>query len=210
MNMKRKVIKQGPSSFMVCLPKDWVRQKEVKKGQELNVEIIGETIQISIEEFDSNKDVLELKFDEMDLEQIYNVYSEGFPGINIQFESEREFKKIKKIVDSLIGGDFLLRFIFYRKRMGIDFVDYKISLEHLKNIQKGIISFYERADINPFKAQDYNSLESLEDLFVNLTELFSKERGFSNNLDSIFRELVSLKSSIESAKLDKYLFALFD
>ena len=133
MNMKRKVIKQGPSSFMVCLPKDWVRQKEVKKGQELNVEIIGETIQISIEEFDSNKDVLELKFDEMDLEQIYNVYSEGFPGINIQFESEREFKKIKKIVDSLIGADILE---IERNKANILFSDLKTNLEINKQIVK--------------------------------------------------------------------------
>ena len=94
--------------------------------------------------------------------------------------------------------------------MGIDFVDYKMTLEHLKTIQRRIISFYERADVSSLKAQDSNSLESLEDLFVNLTELFSKERDFSNNLNSIFREIVSLKNVIGSAKLDKYLFVLFD
>ena len=275
--MKRRVIKQGPSSFMICLPKDWVRQKEVKKGQELNVEIVGETILISIESSDTNKEIPELKFGELDLEQMYTFYSEGFPGINIQFKSEKEFKKIKKIVDGLIGADileiernkvnilfsdvkinleinkqiikiislikwqiqslreelkekklrpkeeileiyleilskinFLLRSIFYRKRMGIDFVNYKISLEHLKNIQKGIISFYEKADIKSLNIQNYDSLESFEDVFVHLIELFSKEKDFNNNLNNLFIEITELKNSIVSVKLDKYLFALFD
>jgi len=275
--MKRKIIKQGPSSFMITLPKDWIRQKEIMKGQELNVEIAGETVIISIEGGDTDKGILDLEFNELDLEQIHTLYSQGFSGVNIQFKSEKEFKKIKKIIDTLTGADilergknkvnilfydlkinleknklmvkilslikwqiqslreelkenklrskeeifeiyleilskisFLLRFIFYRKRISIDFINYKISSEHLKNIQKGILSFYEKSAGKSSKIKNYDILKSFENCLIKLIELFSKEKDFDKNLNNILIEIIGFKNFPELANLDKNLFALSD
>ena len=36
--MQRKVIQQGPSTLMVSLPSKWVKENNIKKGEELTVD----------------------------------------------------------------------------------------------------------------------------------------------------------------------------
>lgn len=48
--MKRKVIKQGPSTLMVSLPSKWVKNKNIKRGDEINLFEQGEDIVISLKE----------------------------------------------------------------------------------------------------------------------------------------------------------------
>ena len=45
--MKRKVVQQGPATLMISLPKDWVDENSVKKGQEMNIEPDGKRLIIS-------------------------------------------------------------------------------------------------------------------------------------------------------------------
>ena len=47
--MRRKVIKQGPSTLMVSLPSKWVKNKNIKRGDEINLFEQGEDIIISLE-----------------------------------------------------------------------------------------------------------------------------------------------------------------
>lgn len=262
--MRRKVIKQGPSSFMISLPKSWVRQKEITKGQELNVEVKGESILISIESTNSNSNVKEFILNEFNIENICRYYSEGFSGMNINFKSEKEFKKIKQIIDGLVGADILdrekykvniifsdlkinldenkllvkiifllkwqvqsllqelkikkmrnseeifeiylemlskinllLRFIYCKKRIGSDFVNYKTSLECLKNIQKAFIFFYENPNLKSIKTPTLKLLESTEIHLTHLIDIFSNKNS-KKNLSDVINEIINLKKFIKS------------
>ncbi len=260
--MKRKVIKQGPSSFMISLPKSWVRQKEINKGQELEVEVMGDNILVSIESSNSNSNIKDFILNEFNIEDIFRYYSEGFSGMNISFKSEKDFEEIKKIIDSLIGADILdrekyvvnilfsdlklnidekkliiknlsilkwqvqsllqelktkkmrnyeeifeinldllskinllLRSIYCKKRIGSDFVNYKASLDCLKNIQKSFIFFYKNLSNNPINTSDSKLLESIEICFNHLINMFSNKNP-KINLSKVINEIANLKKSI--------------
>ena len=42
--MKRKVVQHGPSSLIVSLPNEWIKKNKIKKGDNLDVNIIGKSI----------------------------------------------------------------------------------------------------------------------------------------------------------------------
>ena len=264
--MKRKVIKQGPSSFMINLPKNWVRQKEISKGQELEVDIKGETILVSIGPTTPNDNIKEFVLNKFNLENIFRYYSEGVSGVNIHFKSEEEFKKIKQIVGNLIGADILdrdrssakilfsdfminldkekllfkilsllkwqiqslsqelkkkkmrnpeeireiqiemlskinllLRSIYCKKRISLEFVNYQISLEHLKNIQKAFVDFYDNFNLK--NVVDYKLLESLEEILNKMIYFFSNNNS-KNNILEVIEEIVDLKKFLLNIKYD--------
>ena len=47
--MRRKIVKHGPSSFIVSLPLKWIRKHNLSKGDEVDVEEMEENVVISTE-----------------------------------------------------------------------------------------------------------------------------------------------------------------
>ncbi len=89
--MKRKVVQQGPSTLMVSLPVSWVRQKGIKKGDE--IEMIDDRGGLVICSAKIVKEKKEITIELPDMEArsilfiIRNVYINGYDTLNLHFKS---------------------------------------------------------------------------------------------------------------------------
>jgi len=96
--IKRKIVKHGPSSFIVSLPLKWVKRHNLSKGDEVDVQEVEEDVVISTtykEKFEraeinlkDNKEILE--------EHISALYKRGIDEIKIFYTHPEDFKLITK------------------------------------------------------------------------------------------------------------------
>lgn len=129
--MKRKVVKQGPATFMISLPSKWVKKYGVQKGDEVEVEEKGSAINISLGKGH------ELGRAEVNIVPgtsgfiksiISNAYKKGYDEVKINFQDANSISKINEAIDSLLGFEIIE-----------EGSDYCIA----KNVAKGIDSQYD-------------------------------------------------------------------
>lgn len=105
--MIRKVNKIGPATLMVSLPAKWAKEFNVKQGDELNLNLEGNSLIISPEK--NNKIITKTeidckKYNERSLINIlFQAYRKGFDEIKLKYNSEVQLKDIKKTVKKLLG-----------------------------------------------------------------------------------------------------------
>lgn len=86
--MKRKTIQIAGTTQVISLPKEWTNQYNVKKGDELEVEIKGNRLEVSTEK---NTPLKEISLDVSELDRtstmlyIRSAYRKGFDNINVNF-----------------------------------------------------------------------------------------------------------------------------
>ena len=104
--MKRKLIKQGKGGFTVTLPISWVRENNLKGGEELEVQEKEEGINISSEKQQNEKEVT-LSVSESNHSRIRTMlssaYRRGYTTVILISKTKLSFTVINKIVDSLLG-----------------------------------------------------------------------------------------------------------
>lgn len=120
--MKRKVVKQGPATFMISLPSKWVKKYSVQKGDEVEVEEKGPSLIISKEKAAKKikKATIDIEgFNRMLVNRYLNeFYRMGVEEIVINFKSstmndpkygkEIEVEKhIRKLLDRYIGMEII-------------------------------------------------------------------------------------------------------
>lgn len=112
----RKLQLIGGSSFMVSLPKDWVKENKLKQGDEIVLEIENKVITLYPKGFKENirvskAEISELKrYDEKFLRRfIYALYIQGVDEITITDKNlnPRLISKISEVVKSLIGMEII-------------------------------------------------------------------------------------------------------
>jgi phosphate uptake regulator len=108
--VKRKIVKHGPSSYIVSLPLNWVKKHNLNKGDEINVDEVDNNVLIStsykekFEKVDFNiKDIKDITT------QIINaMYKRGIDEIRIHYDKQDEFKLIMKAVsDQSVGFEIV-------------------------------------------------------------------------------------------------------
>ena len=110
--MKRKVVKQGISTFMVSLPKKWVDKNKIKKGEEVVVEEKGDSLHISKENQKHLKKETSLNLTSITESSIrtaiVNTYRSGYNLIHIKFKTKEQYKIITETLRNyLIGFDVI-------------------------------------------------------------------------------------------------------
>ncbi len=104
--MKRKVIKHGPSTYIVSLPSKWVKEYGIRKGDELEVEESGNEITIN------TKTGKELRPVSIDVKGYGNIaqrllaalYKIGYDSIQVQLSSTEERLVVSDTVNDLFIG----------------------------------------------------------------------------------------------------------
>ncbi|MBI2101337.1 phosphate uptake regulator PhoU [Candidatus Woesearchaeota archaeon] len=101
--IKRKVVQHGPSTLIISLPSKWVRQHNVRKGDELDVEDTGNNIVISPQKRESlEKVTLDISaFGNMIPRTIYSMYRRGVDELIISFKNQDSFS----LVQSSLGKE---------------------------------------------------------------------------------------------------------
>ncbi|MCD4666655.1 hypothetical protein K8R47_02490 [archaeon] len=109
--MKRKLVQQGTSTLMTSLPSKWIKYNNLKKGDEISLEIKDNSLAI-------NSDIKQIKKEttininssiESSIRTIItNYYRFGYDKLKINFNSENQFKIIKNTVkNNLIGFEII-------------------------------------------------------------------------------------------------------
>ncbi len=104
--MRRKVVKHGTATLTVSLPSKWVKQYNVKAGEELEVVPTGKDLRISIQKEPVLKKT-ELTLSREDARTIdkilKNFYRAGYNEIKINFQRNESLMKVKQVLGVLIG-----------------------------------------------------------------------------------------------------------
>ncbi len=105
--MKRSLVKQGTSTLMVSLPSRWVKQFNLDKGDEVEVEEFQHRLIIS---GDKQKIRRETEIDIINNTEtairalLINAYRTGYDLITVNFNSQDQLEIIKKIISGYTPG----------------------------------------------------------------------------------------------------------
>ena len=109
--MRRKVVKQGPATFMVSLPAKWVRENHVQRGQELEVRTDGPAIHIFPGELEPEKKRQEFSFEAKQEKYIYAVlrkaYRLGCDEVVVRFSTDKAINFLERATARLVGADII-------------------------------------------------------------------------------------------------------
>lgn len=107
--MKRKVVKQGPSTLMISLPVAWTKKNKIHKGDELNILEQGSKVIISTEKVtEKNIKTISLELHQVNEKMVNRViaacYKAGYNEIIIEYESHKDLDIIQKTVERTYMG----------------------------------------------------------------------------------------------------------
>ncbi|MBD3253192.1 hypothetical protein GF386_05645 [Candidatus Pacearchaeota archaeon] len=109
--MERKLIKQGGGGYTVYLPKKWITENNLDKGDELNINISGKDLILSSKPSEKKSET-EIKLTNL-IESsirtlITNTYRTGFDRIRVFFNNDKQFKILQEIIKKrLIGFEII-------------------------------------------------------------------------------------------------------
>ena len=86
--MKRKVIKQGKSTLMISLPSKWVKDNNINRGDEIDLQIDGKNLAIKIDSKQKKRTKVHVKKSDKDhLQPILSLlYYSGYEEIELTFD----------------------------------------------------------------------------------------------------------------------------
>ena len=105
--MKRKLVKQGAATMMISLPAKWIKQFNLKKGDEIDLEESGDNLVISKDRKKTKKQIRINITDENRkdiLVILTHLYRKGFDIITIEGINPKLLNEIKTIVNELLLG----------------------------------------------------------------------------------------------------------
>jgi len=109
--MKRKLIKHGPTSLTISLPKEWTDRFNLNKGDEIDLEEIETRLIVS--SANQTKKTETKIFDCGSLNQdninehIVGLYKAGIPDVKLDNIRKDCLKKIKQVVNNSIGWEII-------------------------------------------------------------------------------------------------------
>lgn len=107
--MKRKIVKHGPSSLTVTLPMKWVKQNNLKNGDEVEVYEAGSEIIVSGKGKEEHKEIkIALNKSNPLLKRVFVMpYINGYDTVKISFDSSDVLEFIEKNIDLLYGFEIV-------------------------------------------------------------------------------------------------------
>jgi len=111
--MKRKLVRQGAATMMISLPSKWIKENKLDKGDEVDVENIGNKLEISL---DLNEKRKEVEINVSSLTEsairtiITNTYRYGYDKVKINFKNKDSLVLIEDTVkNNLLGFEIIKR-----------------------------------------------------------------------------------------------------
>lgn len=107
--MKRSLIRQGNNSYTLTVPIDWVRNNDIKEGQDLNIDEEDSKLIISIPSDIKKQEQIAsydlLNYNERTIRNILNqAYRKGFDKIKLKYSNKTQLEDIKSIVKNTLLG----------------------------------------------------------------------------------------------------------
>src|SRR3989344_2730802 len=105
--MKRSLVKQGSATLMVSLPAKWIKQNNLSKGSDIEIEEVDANLIISAkpQEIKSETSIkIESNVESYIRTLITNSYRSGFDRIKINFENPTQFKILNNVIKTRLIG----------------------------------------------------------------------------------------------------------
>lgn len=106
-SMKRKLIQLNESTTAITLPSKWVKEQNLKKGDELTLTPKSNMLMVSPEQ---EKTYAELKAEDygpLTRKRIYALYKKGIDEIKITYSSAQEINELYKVLDYTSGFEIV-------------------------------------------------------------------------------------------------------
>ena len=169
--MKRRVIKHGPSTFIISLPTNWVKRYGINKGDELEVSENSKTLLVSTDSIRSDleisKDVSNLVPDLMHPFLVV-LYLKGYNKVFLKHNDIRLLEKIQKQIPQLIGYEIVEQ---TDKNCLIQSISQKIELDFNNSLRRAFLILKNMIEecSKAYIEKDKNTLKNLhlKDLEVN-------------------------------------------
>ncbi|MBW2965468.1 AbrB/MazE/SpoVT family DNA-binding domain-containing protein [Candidatus Woesearchaeota archaeon] len=107
--MKRKIVKQGAATMTISLPATWIKKFNLREGDELNIDEIGNKIEISTEKA-MGESKIEINADELGgftKNELSHLYFLGYDEIIINFSNREILNQIKDRLPDCIGYEII-------------------------------------------------------------------------------------------------------
>jgi phosphate uptake regulator len=108
--MKRKLVQQGASTLMVSLPSKWIKENNLGKGDEIDMEVAGQSVVIAAKFLRKKESKIKLSriFEPLIRTLISNSYRKGYDRISVEFDSQKQFKILEDTIhNNLIGFEII-------------------------------------------------------------------------------------------------------
>lgn len=108
--IKRKIVQHGPSTLIISLPSNWVKQNGVKKGDELDVKEEGKTLVVGVDKITTNsaltQDITGMR-PFLVTRFLARSYQKGYDKIYLEHDSLELLKTIQQKTLELIGYEII-------------------------------------------------------------------------------------------------------
>lgn len=165
--MKRKLVQLGEKSLLVSLPAKWIQLRGLKKGDEIDLKPIENSLLIS-PEIKIEKKSAQLKVTSENQHYIRMVlnalYGSGYDQLTIMFENKKQLKIIKDTIDAYyLGFDITTEKEDYLIIENITEPSQEKQEVLLRRVFLLIKESFELTNAG-FKEEKYESLQSIENL----------------------------------------------
>jgi phosphate uptake regulator len=109
--MRRKLIQHGLSSLTVSLPHEWVKEKRLKKHDEVEVEVVRGNILVAAETRRERKSIdIDITDASPMIRRIIGAtFKAGYDEVNIRFASYDELKSVQELIREQFSGFEIMR-----------------------------------------------------------------------------------------------------
>jgi phosphate uptake regulator len=163
--MKRRLVQHGYSSLTVTLPNKWIKQLNLKKGDEVDVSQQDKDLIVSVEQKEESQkktfDVTESGiFTKNNLTHLYLL---GYDEMEIRFKDEKTLSEIKKRVPECIGYEIIDQ---KPNRVYIKSIATALETDFDLMLRKGFLITSEMGKemLEAVRKQDYEKLTELRHL----------------------------------------------
>ncbi|MFH1063646.1 MAG: hypothetical protein V1729_01045 [Candidatus Woesearchaeota archaeon] len=188
MRIKRKVIQIAGSTHLVSLPKAWIDQQKIMKGDELDLLVEGNHVVVSTS---TEAKPETIKIDVSDAHMfsfrfLAAIYKSGYDEVELQLSEKTSLKELSRQINSMLPG--------------YELVDQRGRVCVIKNISKGLDSEFDtilrkiflitnsmaKNTLDALKTKDYNLLndtillEETTNRFCNFCERMLNKKGYKN------------------------------
>lgn len=163
--MRRKIVKQGSATMTISLPASWIKKFNLIEGDELEIDEIGNQINISTAKATASK-AAELNssqlgfFTKNDLSHLYIL---GYDEITVFFDNDKDLEQIKARVPDCMGYEIIEQ---TEKKVIIKAVSTALESEFDNILSKVLVMMKEMGSsiYDALKNKEFNRLKQIREL----------------------------------------------
>jgi phosphate uptake regulator/antitoxin component of MazEF toxin-antitoxin module len=181
--MKRKIVKQGAATMTISLPASWIKKFNLKVGDELNIDEVGNKIEISTEKaMGEAKIVLDAeKLGFFTKNELGHLYFLGYDEVVINFKNKEILAQIKDRLPDLIGYEI------------IDQTENKITIKSISSGLEGEFDNILRKVFLLLKEMADNIYDALKNSQFQRLRQIREMEGLNNRFTAFLNRIISKK-----------------